>query len=32
MDHVRDVLNAIDVYLVESHGENAEWEAEVASW
>jgi hypothetical protein len=32
MDHVHDVLNAIDVYLVESHGQNAEWEAEMNSW
>ncbi len=32
MDHVCDVLNAIDVYLIETHGENAEWEAEMNSW
>ena len=27
MQHVRDVLNAMDVYLVETHGQNAEWDA-----
>ena len=32
MKHVYDVLNAIDVYLVETHGQNAEWEAEMNSW
>ena len=32
MEHVHDVLNAIDVYLVESHGQNPEWEAEMNSW
>ena len=32
MDHVYEVLNAIDVYLVETHGENEEWEAEMNSW
>ena len=32
MDHVHDVLNAIDVYLIETHGQNAEWEAEMNSW
>jgi hypothetical protein len=32
MDHIYDVLNAVDVYLVESHGENAEWAAEQSSW
>lgn len=32
MEHVHEVLNAIDVYLVETHGQNAEWEAEMNSW
>ena len=32
MQHARDVLWAIDVYLLESHGQNAEWEAEMNSW
>ena len=27
MQHVRDVLDAIDTYLVETHGQNAEWES-----
>jgi hypothetical protein len=32
MKHVYDILSAIDVYLIETHGQNAEWDAEVASW
>jgi hypothetical protein len=32
MKHVHDILSAIDVYLIETHGQNAEWDAEVASW
>jgi len=28
MKHVWDILNTIDVYLVETHGQNAEWESE----
>lgn len=32
MPHVREVLGMIDVYLYETHGMNAEWEAEMASW
>lgn len=32
MQHVRDVLEAMDSYLVETHGQNAEWEAEQNSW
>ncbi len=32
MQHVRDVLEAMDSYLVETHGLNAEWEDEQNSW
>ena len=32
MKHVRDVLLALDTYLVEMHGMNAEWEAELNSF
>ena len=32
MKHVRDVLWALDTYLVETHGMNAEWEAELNSF
>lgn len=32
MEHTRGVLSAIDSYLYESHGQNAEWEAEMNSW
>ena len=32
MQHVRDVLEAMDSYLVETHGLNVEWEAEQDSW
>ena len=27
IQHVRDVLDAIDVYLIETHGQNQEWDA-----
>jgi hypothetical protein len=32
MEHVYDVLNAIDVYLIETHGQNQEWEVEMNAW
>ena len=32
MEHTRGVLSAIDSSLYESHGQNAEWEAEMNSW
>jgi hypothetical protein len=32
MEHVRDVLDRVDTYLVESHGDNSDWEAEMNSW
>jgi hypothetical protein len=32
MEHVRDVLEAMDSYLIETHGMNAEWQAEQKSW
>lgn len=30
--HVYNVLHSIQVYLVETYGQNAEWEAEMSSW
>jgi hypothetical protein len=32
MSHVREVLGMIDLYLYETHGMNADWEEEMASW
>jgi hypothetical protein len=32
MEHAKDVLEAIDTYLVEAHGDIRDWEAEQDSW
>jgi hypothetical protein len=32
MKHVYNVLHSMQVYLIETHGMNAEWEAEMNSW
>lgn len=32
MEHTHDVLEDIDTYLVETHGQNADWEDEMNSW
>ena len=32
MEHVHDVLEEMDTYLVETHGFNADWEEEQRSW
>ena len=31
-EHVHDVLGAMETYLIETYGENADWEAEMNSW
>jgi hypothetical protein len=32
VEHVHDVLDGMEAYLIETYGENAEWEAEMNSW
>jgi len=32
LQRTHDVLNTLDTYLIETHGENEEWQEEQNSW